>query len=207
MPETARPTRTNAGLRSTRQCKSPNLLVLSALALGLVATEWVSSCSMFSIGLVASTAQAQPAGSSKPQLRAKLKSAAEKLSGIASAAPAMIRAMFAGNATSASLLALDEQSIAAQAQLESAFLAANENGALSPDESKELARLGELAKKTRDPVNEDIATLKSVLNLPLVGGDAAVRLAPKSQQDAVVNNAEAAKKAVAALVAAIRKLP
>jgi hypothetical protein len=34
-----------------------------------------------------------------------------------------------------------------------------------------------------------------------------VRLAPKSQQDEVINNAEAAKKAVGALVAAIRKLP
>jgi len=70
-----------------------------------------------------------------------------------------------------------------------------------------LARLGELAKKTRDPVKEDIETLKSVLALPIVGGDAAVRLAPKSQQDAVVRNAEAAKRAVGALLAAIRKLP
>jgi hypothetical protein len=207
MPETARLTRRNAGLRSTRQCRSPNLVVLSALALGLVEIAWVSSCSMFSIGSVASTARAQPAESSRLQLRAKLKSAAEKLNDIASAAPDMIRAMFAGKTTSASLLALDDQSIAAQAQLESAFLAANENGALSPDESKELARLGELAKKTRDPVKEDIATLKEVLALPLVGGDAAVRLSPKSQQDAVVNNAEAAKKAVSALAAAIRKLP
>ena len=119
----------------------------------------------------------------------------------------MIRAMFAGNATSASLLALDEKSIAAQAELEAAVLAAQEKGALSADESKELGRLGELAKKTRDPVKEDIQTLKDVLNLPLVGGDTAVRLAPKSQQDAVVNNAEAAKRAVAALTAAIRKLP
>ena len=96
---------------------------------------------------------------------------------------------------------------AAQAQLESAILAANESGALSPDETKELARLGELAKKTRDPVKEDIETLKSVLALPIVGGDAAVRLAPKSQQDAVIRNAEAAKRAVGALLAAIRKLP
>ena len=126
---------------------------------------------------------------------------------IASAAPDMIRAMFAGNTPSASLLALDEKSIAAQAELESAFLAANESGALSADESKELARLGELAKKTREPVKEDIETLKSVLAVPIVGGDTAVRLAPKSQQDAVINNAEAAKRAVGALVAAIRKLP
>ena len=74
-------------------------------------------------------------------------------------------------------------------------------------ESKEIARVGELAKKTRDPVKEDIETLKEVLALPLVGGDAAVRLAPKSQQDAAVNNAEAAKRAVAAVAAAIRKLP
>ena len=207
MPETARLTNTHAGLRSPWQYRSPNLVVLSALALGLVAIAWVSSCSMFSIGSVASTARAQPAESSRLQLRAKLKSAAEKLNDIASAAPDMIRAMFAGKTTSASLLALDDQSIALQAQLESAFLAANESGALSADESKELARLGELAKKTRDPVKEDIATLKEVLALPLVGGDTAVRLAPKSQQDAVVNNAEAAKKAVGAVAAVIRRLP
>jgi len=207
MLETARLTRRNSGPRSTRQSRSPNLVVLSALALGLVATAWGSSRSMFSIGSVASTAQAQPAGSSRLQLRATLKSAAEKLNDIASAAPEMIRAMFAGTTTSASLLALDDQSVAAQAQLESAFLAANEKGALSPDESKELARLGELAKKTRDPVKEDLATLKGVLALPLVGGDTAVRLAPKSQQDAAINNAEAAKKAVGALAVAIRKLP
>jgi hypothetical protein len=50
-------------------------------------------------------------------------------------------------------------------------------------------------------------TLKSVLALPLVGGDAAVRLAPQSQQDAVIKNAEDAKRAVAALLAGIRKLP
>ena len=207
MLETARLTRRNARPRSTRQSRSPNLVALSALALGLVATASASSRSQFSIWSVASTAQAQPAGSSRLQLRAKLKSAAEKLNDIVSAAPDMIRAMFAANATSASLLALNEQSIAAQAQLESAFLVANEKGALSPDESKELARLGELAKNTGDPVKEDIATLKSVLGLPLVGGDAAVRLAPKSQQDAAVNNAEAAKRAVAALAAAVRKLP
>jgi len=131
----------------------------------------------------------------------------EELNGIASAAPDMIRAMFAGNTASANLLALDEKSIVAQAQLESAILAASERGALSADETKELARLGELAKKTRDPVKEDIETLKSVLALPIVGGDAAVRLAPKSQQDAVIRNAEAAKRAVGALLAAIRKLP
>ena len=68
--------------------------------------------------------------------------------------------MFAGSTTSAKLLALDEQSVAAQAQLESAILAANESGALSPDETKELARLGDLAKKTRDPIKEDIETTK-----------------------------------------------
>ena len=126
---------------------------------------------------------------------------------IASTAPDMIRAMFSGKTTSASLLALDDQASALQARLESAFLAANQRGALSGDESKEIARLGELAKKTRDPVKEDIGTLKEVLALPLVGGDTAVRLAPKSQQDAAVNNAEAAKRAVAAVAAAIRKLP
>jgi hypothetical protein len=193
MPETARLTNTNAGLRSTWQYRSPNLAVLSALALGL---GWFSPCSMFLIGSVGSPAHAQPADSTKLQLRAKIKSAAEELNGIASAAPDMIRAMFAGNTASATLLALDEKSIVAQAKLESAILAASE-----------LARLGELAKKTRDPVKEDIETLKSVLALPLVGGDAAVRLAPKSQQDAVINNAEGAKRAVGALLAAIRKLP
>jgi hypothetical protein len=86
-------------------------------------------------------------------------------------------------------------------------LAANEGGALSADESKELARLGELAQKTRGSVKEDIGTLKSIPDLPIVGRDAAVRLAPKSQQDAAVKNAEAAKRAVGELVAAIRKLP
>jgi hypothetical protein len=204
MPETARPTNTNGGLRSTWQSRSPNLVVLSALALGL---GWFSSCSMFSIGSVVSTVHAQPADAAKQQLRAKIKSAAEELNGIASVGPDMIRSMFAGNTPSAKLLALDEKSIVAQAQLENAVLTASEKGALSADETKELARLGELAKKTRDPVKEDIETLKSVLALPIVGGDAAVRLAPKSQQDAVINNAEAAKRAVGALVAAIRKLP
>ena len=204
MPETARLTNSNAGLRSAWQYRSLNLVVMSALALGL---GWFSSCSMFSLGSIGSTAHAQPADSTRLQLRAKIKSAAEELNGIASAAPDMIRAMFAGNTASANLLALDEKSIVAQAQLESAILAASERGALSADETKELARLGELAKKTRDPVKEDIETLKSVLALPIVGGDAAVRLAPKSQQDAVINNAEAAKRAVGALVAAIRKLP
>jgi hypothetical protein len=204
MPETARLTNSNAGLRSAWQYRSPNLVVMSALALAL----WCfSSCSMFSIGSIGSTAHAQPADSTRLQLRAKIKSAAEELNGIASAAPDMIRAMFAGNTASANLLALDEKSIVAQAQLESAILAASERGALSADETKELARLGELAKKTRDPVKEDIETLKSVLALPIVGGDAAVRLAPKSQQDAVIRNAEAAKRAVGALLAAIRKLP
>ena len=203
MPETARLTNSNAGLRSAWQYRSPNLVVMSALALALGS---FSSCSMFSIGSIGSTAHAQPADSTR-QLRAKIKSAAEELNGIASAAPDMIRAMFAGSTASANLLALDEKSIVAQAQLESAVLAASEKGALSADETKDLARLGELAKKTRDPVKEDIETLKSVLALPIVGGDAAVRLAPKSQQDAVVRNAEAAKRAVGALLAAIRKLP
>jgi hypothetical protein len=209
MLETARLTRLNARLKTPRQPRSPTVVVLSALVfcLGASAWIWVSSCSMFLSGSVGSAAHAQPAESTRLQLRAKMKSAAEKLNEIASAAPDMIRAMFAGNATSASLLALDEKSIAAQAELESAALAAQEKGALSADETKELAQLGELAKKTRDPVKEDIATLKEVLALPLVGGDAAVRLAPKSQQDAVINNAESAKKAVGALATAIRKLP
>jgi hypothetical protein len=159
------------------------------------------------MGSVASRAHAQPAESSRVQLRAKIKSTAEKLNDIASAAPDMIRAMFAGNRSSASLLALDEKSNAAQAELENSVLAAQKSGALSDDESKELARLGELAKKTRGPVKEDIETLKSVPDLPIVGRDAAVRLAPKSQQESVINNAEAARRAVGELVAAIRKLP
>ena len=141
------------------------------------------------------------------QLRAAIKSAAEKLNDIANSGPDMIRAMFAGKTPSASLLSLAEKSIAAQAELENAVLAAQKSGALSDDETKELARLGELAKKTRDPVKEDIEALKSVPDLPIVGRDPALRLAPKSQQDAAINNAEAAKKAVGDLVAAIRKLP
>jgi hypothetical protein len=181
-----------------------SVVLLCALALGLA---WSSSSSIFLMGLVASVAQAQPAAPNKAQLRAKIKSAAEELNDIASSAPGMIRSMFAGETASAKLLALDERSIVAQTQLENAIIAANDSGALSADETKELAHLGELAKKTRGPVKEDIETLKSVLAVPVVGGDTAVRLAPKSQQDAVIKNAEAAKLAVGALVAAIRKLP
>jgi hypothetical protein len=186
------------------QSKPSIVVVLSAVAAGLAS----SACgtSMFLIRSVVSTAHAQPAEASRQQRRAKIKSAAEKLNDIASAAPDMIRAMFAGKTPSASLLALDEKSITAQAELEGAVLAAQESGALSDEESKALARLGELARKTRDPVKEDVATLKAVPDLPIVGRDAAVRLAPKSQQDAVINDAEAAKSAVGALVAAIRKL-
>jgi hypothetical protein len=206
MPETARPTRINAeGV--PRQSRLPAFVVLLAFVVGLAANLEVSSCSMLVRGPIASTAHAQPAGSSRLQLRAKIKSAAEKLNDIASAGPDMTRAMFAGKTSSTSVLALNEKSIAAQDELESAVLAAGQGGALSADESKELARLGELAKKTREPVKEDIKTLKSTLNLPIVGGDAAVRLAPKSQQDAAINNVEASKRAVGALVAAIRKLP
>jgi hypothetical protein len=201
MPKTARPSRKNAELRLPGQSRSLTVLVLSVLALGAPATPEVGSCS------ITSTAHAQPTESSRLQLRAQIKNAAKKMNDIARAAPDMIRAMFAGNTPSASLLALDEKSIAAQAELENAVLAAQKSGALSDDESKELARLGELAKKTRDPVKEDIETLKSVPDLPIVGRDAAVRLAPKSQQDAVINNAEAAKRAVGELVEAIRKLP
>jgi len=136
-----------------------------------------------------------------------MKSAAEKLNDTARGAPDMIRAMFAGNTPSATLLALNEKSIAAQAEFENAVLAAQKSGALSDDESKQLARLGELAKKTRDPVKGDIATLKSLASLPFMGRDAAVRLAPKSQQDAAINHAEAAKRAVGELVKAIRTFP
>jgi hypothetical protein len=162
---------------------------------------------MLVMASVASTAHAQPAESTKRNFRTKIRSAAEELNGIVSAAPDMIRAMFAGTTPSANLLALEEKSIAAQARLEAAVRAANEGGALSADESKELTRLGELAQKTRRPVTEDMATLKSIPDLPIVGRDAAVRLAPKSQQDTAVKNAEAAKRAVGELVAAIRKLP
>jgi hypothetical protein len=109
MSETARLTRTNPELRSTRQSGSRNLLVF-VLTVGLA---WSGCYSMFLIGSVGSTVQAQPAESSRLEPRAKIKSAAEKLNDIASAAPDMIRAMFAGNATSASLLALDEKSMAA----------------------------------------------------------------------------------------------
>ena len=195
MPETARLTRRQSRLASL------------GLALCVLANAWAwgSSGSIILMRSMGSTALAQPAD--KSQLRAKIKSAAEKMNDIASAAPDMIRAMFAGNTPSASLLALDEKSIAAEAELEGAVLAAQKSRALSDDETKELARLGELAKKTRGPVKEDIETLKSVPDLPIVGRDAAVRLAPKSQQDEVTNNAEAAKKAVGELVAAIRKLP
>ena len=207
MRETARLTRTNAGLRFRRQCRSATLTMLSGLAVGLVANAEVSPFGMFLLDSVASRAHAQPAEASKAQLRAKIKSAAEKLNEIASAGPDMIRAMFAGNTSSASLLALDEKSIAAQAELESAVLAAQKSGALSDDESRQLARLGELAQKTRGPVKEDIETLKSIPDLPFIGRDPAVRLAPKSQQDGVIKNAEAAKRAVGEMVAAIRKLP
>jgi hypothetical protein len=207
MPETAQLVGMDAKTRSSRQPRLPYRVVVLALALGLIAPACGSACLMLLMGSVRSTAHAQPAEPNKLQLRAQLKSAAEKLNAIASSAPDMIRAMFAGTTTSANLLALDEQSIAAQAELERAALAANEGGALSADEAKELTRLGDLAKKTRDRVKEDIETLKSVPDLPIVGRDAAVRLAPKSQQDAAINNAEAAKQAVGALLAAIRKLP
>jgi hypothetical protein len=194
-------------LETARLTRGKFRLAGLALAQCVLANVWVwgipdSIILKLSMG---SAALAQPAD--KSPLRAKIKSAAEKLNDIASAAPDMIRAMFAGNTPSASLLALDEKSIGAEAELEGAVLAAQKSGALSDDETKELARLGDLAKKTRGPVKEDIETLKSVPDLPIVGRDAAVRLAPKSQQDAVINNAEAAKKAVGNLVAAIRKLP
>ena len=195
MPETARRTRGRSRLARL------------GLALCILANAWAwgTAGSIILMQSLGSTALAKPAD--KSQLRAKIKSAAAKLNDIASAAPDMIRGMFAGNNPSASLLALYEKSIAAQAELEGAVLAAQKSGALSDDETKELARLGDLAKKTRGTVKEDIEMLKSVPDLPIVGRDAAVRLAPKSQQDEVINNAEAAKKAVGELAAAIRKLP
>ena len=194
-----------AGVAPARRQKSFEFVVAATLALGL---GWSgSSLPKIQTAMGISTAHAQPADGAKQQQRAKIKSAAEELNGIASSAPDKIRSMFAGNTPGAELVALDEKSVAAQAQLEAAVLAANESGALSPDETKELARLGDIARKTRGPVKEDIETLKTALGLPLVGGDTAVRLAPKSQQDAVIKNAEDAKAAVAALAAAIRKLP
>jgi hypothetical protein len=202
MREPAGLTRTNL-----RQSGSAALIVLSALAVDLAANAEIGSLSMSVMSAIAPRAHAQPAEASRRQLRAKIKSAAEKLNEIASAAPGMIRAMFAGNTPSASLLALDEKAIAAQAELKGAIIAAQKSGVLSDKESKELGRLGELAKKSREPVKEDIETLKAVPDLPIVGRDAAVRLAPKSEQEAIVNNAEAAKRAVGALAAAIKKLP
>ena len=198
---TGRQTSRNAGLRFPRQTRSTAAGALCALALG------VASIPLFLTSAALPIAHAQSADSGSVQLRAAIKSAAEKLNDIASSGPDMIRAMFAGKTSSASLLALDEKSIAAQAELEGAVLTAQKSGALSDDEIKELARLGELAKKTRDPVKEDIEALKSVPDLPIVGRDPALRLAPKSQQDAAISNAETARKAVAELVAAIRKLP
>jgi hypothetical protein len=197
---TARLTSSNAGLRFPRQARSTAAGALCALALGVASIPLLLTSAD-------PTAHAQSADSGRVQLRAAIKSAAEKLNDIASSGPDMIRAMFAGKTSSASLLALDEKSIAAQAELEGAVLTAQKSGALSDDEIKELARLGEIAKKTRDPVKEDIEALKSVPDLPIVGRDPALRLAPKSQQDAAISNAEAARKAVAELVAAIRKLP
>jgi len=178
----------------------------SLLALCVLANAWLlGSCSISFVWWISSPAHGQPAD--KSQLRAKIKSAAEKLNEIARVGPDMVKSMFAGKTPSASLLALDQKSVAAQAELESAVLAAQKSGALSDAEAKELARLGELAKKTRGPVSEDIATLKSIPDLPFMGRDPAVRLAPRSQQEAAINNAEAAKAAVGELVAAIRKLP
>src|SRR5687767_7698789 len=118
MPRTARLSRTEPGSRLSGQSRSPTLIVLSVLALSVAATAKVSFCSGFLLPSITSTARAQPAETSRVQLRAQIKSAAEKLNDIASAAPEMIRAMFAGNTPSASLLALDESSIAAQAELE-----------------------------------------------------------------------------------------
>src|SRR5262249_29629289 len=126
MPKTARLSRTIAGLRLPGQSRSPTLIVLSVLALGLAATAEVSL-----MGAITPTAHAQPTQSSRLQLRARLKSAAEKLNDTARVAPDMIRAMFAGNTPSATLLALNEKSIAAQAEFEDAVLAAQKSGALS----------------------------------------------------------------------------
>jgi hypothetical protein len=207
--EPARQAATKTALMSAWHRRSPRIVAVSALAAGLLTTAWDGSASVFSTGSLVPTARAQSGESPTVQLRADLKSAAEALNKIASVAPATIRAMFAGNGriTSANVLALHNKSIAAQSRLEKAFLAAKDGGALSPEESKEIERLGELAKKTSGPVKADVATLKSVLDLPLVGGETAVRMAPTSQQVAVIKNAEEAKRAVAALLAEIQKMP
>ena len=68
-------------------------------------------------GTVATIAHAQPADGAKQQQRAKIKSAAEELNAIANSAPDKIRSMFAGSTPGAELVALDEKSVAAQAQL------------------------------------------------------------------------------------------
>ncbi len=178
---------------------------IALFLVSLLTCGWpASSPTLFGSHLL-SSAQAQTP--SKAQLRAQVKRAAEELNEIASSAPGLIKSMFAGDTPSAKLLALDERAIAAQSQLEKAILSANEKGALTENETKELARLGDLAKQTRGPVQEDIDTLKTVLAVPVVGGDTAVRLATKSQQEAVIKNAEAAKQAVGALVTAIRAMP
>src|SRR4051794_23605741 len=106
------------GLRPARRPRSSRLVALVMVALGPVATVYAGSSFPFSAATIASTAHAQSADATKLQLRAKIKSAAEKLNDIASTGPDMIRAMFAGNTPSAKLLTLDEQSIAAQGQLE-----------------------------------------------------------------------------------------
>src|SRR5262245_37661865 len=117
MPKTARSSCTESGLRLSGQSRSPTLIVLSVLTLGVAATAEISFCSSFLLASITSTARAQPAESRRVQLRAQIKSAAEKLNDIASAAPDMVRAMFAGNTPSAGLLALDERSVAAEAEL------------------------------------------------------------------------------------------
>jgi hypothetical protein len=66
---------------------------------------------------------------------------------------------------------------------------------------------GTLPKRSVVRLRKIIETLKWVPDLLIMGCDAVVRLAAKSQQNEVTNNAEAATNAVGELVAAIRKLP
>ena len=145
MPEIAGLARTNAG-RVPRQSRSPALVVLSAFAVGLASNVEISSRSMLVMGTVASTAHAQPAESARRQLRAKIKSAAEELNGIVSAAPDMIRAMFAGNTPSAAC-SLDKIRSPRKLDLKVRFSLQMRAERWSADESKELARLGNLPKR------------------------------------------------------------
>ena len=84
-----------AGFQFVRQSGSPAMIMLCALT-RLALAAYLMTGPVFLV----SSAHAQPVESGKLQLR-KIKIAAEKLNEIASSAPDMIRAMFAGNTPSA----------------------------------------------------------------------------------------------------------